>query len=108
MIIINKIELETRVNLKEGEKSKGLITVPVGSELSCFQIRKGYHSYYEIHTYSLVCKFDDKEIIVSCSKYVGDKHSKIDCVKGNLHSRKQYMWPDVFKQDFNTLLESVV
>jgi hypothetical protein len=34
--------------------------------------------------------------------------NEIDCIKGNLHSRKQYMWPEVFKQDFDNLLESVV
>jgi hypothetical protein len=108
MIIINEIDLETRVNLKEEEKNQGLITIPAGSELNCFKISKGYHAYYEIHTYSLICKFNDKEIIVSCSKYVGGKYPKIDCIKGNLHSRKQYMWPEVFKQDFDNLLESVV
>ena len=107
MNIINKIELETRVNLSENEKSKGLVTVPVGSELKCIRIRKSYHAYYEIHTYSLFCDFKEKTIIVSCSKYVGCKEPKVDCVKGNLHSRKQYMWSEVFDQDFDLLVERV-
>ena len=105
--IINKIELETRINLKEDEQSKGLVSIPIGSNLNCFEIKKGYHAYYEINTYSLFCRFEEKEVIVSCSKYVGASQPKIDCVKGNLYSKKQFMWSEVFEQDFNLLLESV-
>ena len=97
-VLTNNIDLSVRLN-EEGEV--GLIDIPEGSEIYFVDMSPaGYHAYYEIHTYRLNCRFNGKNIIISCSKYVGGKQPKVDCVKGNLHSRKIYYWSEVFNEEF--------
>jgi len=96
-ILTNNIDLSVRIN-EDGEV--GLIDIPAGSRLEYIKQSTGYHAYYEIHTYSLLCKYKEKNIIVSCSKYVGGREPKVDCVKGNLYSNKKYYWSDTFNEDF--------
>ena len=96
-VLTNNFDLSVRIN-EEGEV--GLVDIPAGSQLEYIKQSTGYHAYYEIHTYSLFCKYKEKNIIVSCSKYVGAKNYKIDCVKGNLHSNKKYYWSETFNEDF--------
>ena len=96
-VLTNKIELSART---KNDDDIGLIDIPVGSSIEYINKKSGYHAYYEIHTYSLFCKYKEKDIIISCSRYNGGKQSKVDCVKGNLHSNKKYYWSETFNETF--------
>ncbi len=96
-VLTNNIDLSARIN-EEGEV--GLVDIPAGSQLEYIKQSTGYHAYYEIHTYSLFCKYKEKDIIISCSRYDGGKEPKVDCVKDNLHSNKKYYWSETFNEYF--------
>jgi hypothetical protein len=94
-VLTNKIELCARTN-----NDTGLIDIPIGSSIEYINKKTGYHAYYEINTYSLFCRYKEKDIIISCSKYVGGNEPKVDCIKGNLHSNKKHYWSETFNETF--------
>ena len=103
------ITMKTLVNKKElslfikGEMK--MLDVPVGSKFEHIKTTTNLMAYYEMFTYNIECNLTlEKEekipINIRCSKYVGGKHPKVDCIKGNLHKQDRFYWPDVFDEDF--------
>lgn len=98
-ILTNNINLSARLD-RDKESGGGFVDIPVGSKIIFSNMSSGLHAYYEIHTYSLNCIFDGKSIIISCSKYVGGREPKVDCIKDNMFKRKVYYWSEVFNEEF--------
>lgn len=99
IILTNKIELNVRT--KDNDETR-LSNIPAGSRLKYDRQSSGYHAYYEIHTYSLFCSYKEKDIIISCSKYVGGKEPKLSRynIKQNSENARDYFWSEVFNEDF--------
>ena len=96
--LVNKIDLTTYNN-------DGMIDIPTGSRLEYIETKTSLHAYYEIFTYVISCNLINEDesktpVDIKCSKYVGTKNYKVDCVKGNLHKRKMILWNEVFNEEF--------
>ena len=83
------------------------VDVPINSVIEFVEMTKSYHAYYEIHSYSLKCLFNNKEVSIPCSMYVNGVQPKVDCIKDNLHKNKTYFWPEVFDEEFPSQEEDV-
>lgn len=96
--LVNKIELVSYNN-------NGSVDIPAGSRLEHIKTKTSLHAYYEIFTYIISCSLINEDetrtpVDIRCSKYVGTKNYKVDCVKGNLHKSKAIYWNEVFDEEF--------
>ena len=98
-VLTNNIALNVRT--KVGDEIS-LIEIPVGSRLEYISKSSGYHTYYEIHTYSLFCKYKEKDILIRCSKYAGGKETKLSSynIKQISEKARDYYWSEIFNEDF--------
>ena len=96
--LVNKLELTSYSNDK-------ILDIPVGSKIQHVKTHTSIMAYYEMFTYVIDCNLIVEEnvktdFVIRCSKYIGSKDHKVNCVKGNIHSQKNYYWSDVFDEDF--------
>lgn len=96
--LVNKFELSSYNN-------NNVLDIPAGSRLQHIKTHTSIMAYYEMFTYVIDCSLVlegnvKKNIVIRCSKYIGAKEPKVDCVKGNLHSQKKYYWSEVFDEEF--------
>ena len=96
--LTNKIDLSVYNN-------NTMLDIPIGSRLQHVETHTSLMAYYEMFTYVIDCNLIGEDNVktavnIRCSKYIGSKEPKVDCVKGNLHSNKKFYWSEVFDEDF--------
>ena len=96
--LVNKFEL---VSYNDGK----MFDIPVGSKLQHIKTHTSIMAYYEMFTYVVSCNLIEdgnikKTLDIRCSKYIGAKEPKVDCVKGNIHTRKNFYWSEIFDEEF--------
>ena len=96
--------LTTKVPLYLYELPSGpLITLESGSKLNLMSIKKSYHAYYELHSYSLNVEIDNKKYVVNCARYKDAKGSKSIRVNSSTSfntNKKALTWDRVFEEEF--------
>jgi len=98
LTLTNKIDLSSY-------ETHGSLDIPAGSILEHIKTETSLMAYYELFTYVVHCNMigeDNNKIPVSirCSKYIGGKIPKVNCVKNKSRKSKDIYWPEVFDEDF--------
>lgn len=79
-----------------------LITLESGSTLKLISTKESYHAYYELYSYSLSVKNDDKKYVINCARYKGAKGSKSIRVNSSTSfniNKKALTWDQVFEEE---------
>ena len=78
------------------------ITLEAGSRLKITSIKESYHSYYELHSYSLNVINDNKHYAIRCARYKGAKGSKSIRINSSTsfgQNNKALNWNQVFEEE---------
>ena len=77
-------------------------TIEIGSKLKLMSVKESYHPYYELHSYSLKVKNNNKRYIINCARRqgaVGSESIKIHSSTSFNQNNKVLNWNQVFEEE---------